>query len=224
MKNTLSGLVTKSKVSNRLLLVLVVVSIVPQFFVSRTLFISIAQTNQKKEKKITKARFENEPIEFVELKSNGNKFKLDEKFTQEEDWLKDFTLSIKNVSGKPITHISLAITFPETQSTGLPMTHFINYGVPPNVSQKNNDKLKLLAPNETVQISLSEENYAGLKNFLATRNHSLKDLTQARLTIMLVDFEDGTKWSAGDMYRPDPNRPGKYIAIDETGGKHNEKK
>jgi hypothetical protein len=216
MKNTLSGLVTKSKVSNRLLLVLVVVSMVPLFFVSRTLFISIAQTNDKKEKKFTKETFKNEPIEFIELKSNGKKFKLNEKLTQEDDWLKDFTINFKNISDKPITYVSIIINFPETRSNGLPMSYIIKFGVHPDFPNKNNDELKMVAPNEIAQISLSPERYEKVKAFLATRHHLLRDLTEANVTIQTIFFADGANWFGGTISRPDPNRPGKYIIVDEN--------
>lgn len=216
MKNTRYGLVTKDKVSNKLLLVLIVISMFPLFFVSRALFISVAQTKDKKEKKVTKESFKNEPIEFIELKSNGKKFKLDEKLTQEDDWLKDFTINFKNISDKPITYVSIIVNFPETRSNGLPMSHIIKFGVHPDLPNKNNDELKMVAPNEIAQINLSPERYDILKAFLATRHHLLKDLTEANITIQSVFFTDGTNWFGGAISRPDPNRPGKYIPVDEN--------
>lgn len=224
MKKPLYSLATKAKVSNRSLLILIVLLMVPLFFVSKALFTGIAQTNEKKQKKMTKETFKNEPIEFVELKSSGKKFKFGEKYIQESDWLKELTFDFKNVSGKTITYIGVAIIFPETQSTGVTISHSLSYGIPPNFPESEYNKSKLLIPNETAQIGFSAESYKALKNFLATRNHTLTDLTQAHLTIMSVFFEDGTKWGAGDMYRPDPNKPGKYIAIDEKPGGNNEKK
>ena len=175
-----------------------------------------AQTNDRNQKKIIRQTFKNEPIEFVEPKSNGEKFKFNEKFTQETEWLKDFNLDFKNISNKPIICVSIAITFPETASNGLPMTHFINYGVPPALEKNNVNEPKLLAPNETAQVGLSAEAYNHLTKFLATRNHTLTNLTEAHLTIMLVYFEDGTKWSGGDLYQPNSNRPRRYVAISES--------
>jgi len=216
MKNTRPRSLAKDKVSNRLLLVLVVVSMVPLFFVSRTLFIGIAQTNYKKEKVFTKESYKNEPIEFIVLKQNGKKFKLNEKLTQEDDWLKDFTIDFKNVSDQPITYVSIIINFPETRSNGLPMSYIIKFVVQPDLPNKNNDELKIVAPNEVAQINLSPERYEKVKAFLATRHHLLKDLTEANVAIQTVFFADGTNWFGGAISRPDPNRPGRYILVDEN--------
>ena len=217
MKNTRSGFMPEFEAYNRLLLVLIIILMVPVFFVSKALFTSIAQTNDKKEKKITKETYKNEPIDFVALKSNGKKLKLYEKFTQENDWLKDFTFEFKNVSGKPISYISIIVNFPETRSNGLPMSHIIKFGVHPVLNpNKNNDELKMVAPNDSAQILLSAERYDKLKEFLATRNHSLKDLTEANVAIQAVFFTDGTNWAGGSIYRPDPDRPGRYIFVDEN--------
>lgn len=205
---------SKIQIRRRILLLVFVLLMFPLFFISKNVFVGLTQTINKKEKKFTKENLKNEPVEFVDLKSNGKKFKLDEKSTQEEEWLKDFTIDFKNISGKPITYVSMTITFPETRSTGNTMTYFINYGVLPNTPNKNNDQPKLLAPNKIAQVALSPERYGKLKNFLATRNHALTDLTEARLRIMSVYFEDGTRWNAGAISRPDPNKPGRYIYDD----------
>jgi hypothetical protein len=195
----------ESKVSNRLLLVLIVILMIPVFFVSKASFTSIAQTNDIKEKKITKETYKNESIEFVALKSNGKKLKIGEKFTQENDWLKDFTFEFRNVSGKSITYISIIVNFPETRSNGFPMSYIIKFGFHPVLNpNKNNDELKMVASNESAQILLSAERYGKLQEYLPTRNHSLKDLTDANVAIQSVFFADGTKWSGGSIYRPDP--------------------
>lgn len=202
---------SKIQLRRRILLIIFVFSMFPLFFVSRNVFTGLTQTIDKKEKKFTKENLKNEPIEFVELNSNGKKFKLDEKSSQETEWLKNFTINFKNISDKPITYVNIAITFPETRASGLPMVYFIKYGVSPDVPNYSNDEPKLLLPNETAQISLSAERYNKLTNFLATRHHALTGLTEAHLTIQSVFFNDGTNWFAGAVSRPDPNRPGKYI-------------
>lgn len=224
MKKMLSSLVTNPKISNRLLLVLIVLLMVPVFFVSRALFIGFAQTNDKKEKKITKEQFKNEPIEFIQQKSNGKKFKLNEKFVQEDDWLKNLTIQFKNISDKSIIYADIAIGFPETESTGLRMGMSLEYGVHPRAPKReNNNEVKLLLPGEVGEVNLSPEKLTKLNNFFITR-HSPAELTELHLTIVGVFFEDGTYWSAGSMFRPDPDRPGRSIHINDNPKEGNNEK
>lgn len=189
------------------------------FIFSQNIVIVFSQTIDKSEKIITKESFKNEPIEIFELKSDEKTVKLKESFVQENDWLKDFTLKFRNVSGKSIVYVSTVIGFPETDSTGNRMVYYLKYGVNPLVKNNTKDEPELLAPDETAKLLLSVEKYTKLKNFLATRRHWLKDLTEIHLTIVSVYFDDGTHWSAGTTFRPDTNRPGKFIAVDENNQK-----
>lgn len=216
MKITQNASAKKSKISNRLLLLVVVISMIPLFFVSRTLFTSLAQTKATSEKKFIKESYKNEPIEFSSINSNGKKIKLNEKLIQENDWLKDLTIDFKNIYDKPITYISLIINFPETHSNGLPMSYIVKFGVHPNNANKNNYASEIVLPKEVAQINLSQKSYDALKTFLATRNFTLKDLTEANLAIQTVFFADGTIWFGGTISRPDPTHPGKYIRVDEN--------
>ena len=218
MKNNQYKLTTTNRISSRqrLVMFLLVLLMIPLFFVSRNIIVGFSQTENKSEKKITKESFKNEPIEIIDISSNEKSVELEENFVQKNDWLKDFTIKFKNVSGKSIVYVSTAIDFPGTDSTGNRMSFSLKYGVHPLVEKNANVKLELLAPNDMAELYLSAERYETLKNFLATRQHLLKDLTETHLTIVTVYFDDGTHWSAGTIYSPDPNRPGKFVAIDKN--------
>lgn len=207
----------KNKISwrQKFLLFLLVLSMIPVFFATKKIIVAFSQTKDRNRKEISKATFDPEPVEIVEITSDGKKLKLNEKFTQEDDWLKDFTIKFKNISGKPILYVSIVIGFPETDSTGNRMVYFLKYGVNPLIQKNGKDDFMLLAPDETVEVKLTPEKRTKLKDFLAQR-HFLADLTKAHLTLMVVHFEDGTYWSAGSIFRPDPNKPGKFIAVDEN--------
>lgn len=218
MKINQYNLAMRNRIASRqrLLMFLLVLLMIPLFFVSRNIIVGFSQTKDKSEKKITKESFKNEPIEIFELKSDEKAVKLKENFVQENDWLKNFTVRFRNVSGKSIVYVSMVIGFPETDSTGNRMVYYLKYGINPLVKKNTKDEPELLAPNEPAELVLSTEKYTKLKDFLTTRQHSLKDLTEIHLTIVSVYFEDGTHWSAGTMFRPDPNRPSKFVAVDEN--------
>lgn len=213
---------TKSdKISLRQALILFVLLLfmIPLFFTAKSLFTALAQTKLKKEKVIKKVSFDNEPIEFLKLESDGKAVKPSEKFIQEDDWLKDFTIKFKNISGKPITYVSIVLLFPETGPNGLPMSYPLRYGVLPlpakyGVQPKvvNKEQAKLLAPNDTAEVKLSDENFKALKQFLLSRS-LLSDLTEVNFRIMSVEFEDGTHYVGGTYWTPDPMNAGKFMPV-----------
>jgi hypothetical protein len=69
---------------------------------------------------------------------------------------------------------------------------------------------KLLVVGDMDGVGYDPAKLAHLKAFVGQR-HDLNELTEADLSIQAVYFADGTKWSAGDYYRPDTTRPGKFI-------------
>lgn len=195
---------------------LIFVSLAALFFVSGNTFAGYAQTTDKATKLITKENFKNEPIEFLEIKSNEKPVAVNENFTQENDWLRNFTVKFKNNSATSIVYVSLLIGFPETEATGNRMSHFLKYGINPLAKNQSKIKPELLPPGETAELFLSAESHTILDNFLATRHHFTQDLTKIHLTIMAIYFDDGTHWSAGTVFRPDPNNPGKFVPVTET--------
>jgi hypothetical protein len=202
---------SKTRMSHRFLLLIVAFSMLPLFFISKSVITGFTQSLAKDRKEIKKITFDNEPIEITGLESDAKTVKLNEKFTQKDDWLKDFTIKFKNISGKSIVYLSIAVDFPETESTGYPMVYFLKYGVNPLAPKTANDKPETLAPGDAAELKLNAEKHTRLKNFLSQR-HLLADLTKADFRIMTVHFADGTHWTAGTTYRPDPNRPGKFVA------------
>lgn len=200
----------------KLLLIFITLSMIPLFFAAKSVFTILAQTRDKQEKKITKEKFKNEPIEILEINSDSKKVEFQEKFIQEGDWLKDFTIKFKNISDKPIIYISTVISFPETDSTGKQMVYFLKYGVNPLVQSNISDESVSLAANDTAELRLTAEKFSKLKDFLATRQHSLRNLSETHLTIMAVYFDDGTFWSSGTVFRPDPDKPGKFIPAENN--------
>ncbi len=202
---------------NKLLLLLLIFSMIPVFFLSKSVFTALAQRKDSKIKMIKKMNFSDsfvkEPIEIIEVRSNGKVIKLDENF-EDENWLKDFTIKFKNISGKTITSIDLNLLFPETathgEPWGVPTSYSLNYGLSPTKHKAGAVGMKILKPDEIDETALAPTSFATLQRFVAIRS-DLSNLTTANLTVVAVEFDDGTHWSAGDIFRPDPNRPGKFV-------------
>lgn len=201
--------------TQKIILLLVAVLMFPLFSVSKGFFATFAQTTDKREKVIKKIPFKNEPIEFLGIETDGTTISSDAKFVREGEWLKDFTIRFRNISGKPIVYLSVVLGFPETGGKEPPIGYSVKYGVNPmvnNPSVKNDTgaNRSSIAPNEVAEIKISPEGFETLKTFIATRSQ-LRELTTIDYRIMVVYFEDGSAWSSGHYLRPDPDRPGKFL-------------
>jgi hypothetical protein len=68
------------------------------------------------------------PLESTETMLPNEGLRSNE-FDADVDWLKDFTISVKNVSPKTITYVNVNLTFPEVTWHGLPALHQFFFGV-----------------------------------------------------------------------------------------------
>ncbi len=195
---------------------------VPVFFVSKSVFTVLAQKTDPDKKIVRKMNFPNshtkEPMEILEVRSNGKVIQLDKEFT-DDVWLQDFTIKFKNVSGKTITFIYMVLVFPETaqasEPIGIPTSHPVIYGLFPSRQATGAIGMKLLENNKVDEITLSAKSFDTLKTLLGKRR-DMSLLSTAELHTVSVDFEDGMRWSAGDLFRPDPASPGKYTVVKEN--------
>lgn len=206
----------------KLVVILLLLLMVPVFFVSRSVFTALAQVKDTKNKVIKKMNFAavrvKEPIEILEMRSNGKLVRFEEPFV-DDDWLKDLTIKFTNVSDKTITHVNLNLRFPETADAGepfgVPTTYTLNYGRTRTQERAGADGIKILEPGETAEIILEPTSYAKLKQFVGQRR-DLNDLTTTSLSVIVVYFDDGMQWSAGDLWRPDPARLGQFVLANNT--------
>lgn len=196
-----------------LAILLVIVGGLAAFFISKTVFSAFAQKIDTTNKVVNKIEFRNsrvrEPIEIVEMRSNGNVIEMDSTF-QDTAWLKDLTIRFKNVSGKTITHVDLNLLFPETADGTHPKSYSLIYGLYFSKQKPDAPGMKYLRPGEIAEVSLNSTGYGKLKGLVAATKE-LDQLTRTNLSLQVVYFEDGTQWSAGEMFRQDPANPGNFI-------------
>ncbi|MGB9181766.1 MAG: hypothetical protein WCB68_21225 [Pyrinomonadaceae bacterium] len=156
--------------------------------------------------------FPNSPVEIVDLHVKDMNVKLGEKFKLDNDWLRTIRFKLKNISDKPITHISLNLDFPETTSADPRMAYSLEFGQRPGARQNKSGPIFLIK-GDMASVALSEAQYADLKRFVETKR-PLTTINRVLLSIPLVFFADGTVWSGGTLYRPDPTAPNKMRAVD----------
>jgi len=183
---------------------------------------SVNQASQDtiKERAISIEKHANAPIEFDDLslsvqsikdrlqttKKNAKAELKEVKIKAADNWMKDFHIRIRNVSNKTITAVSLEwwITHP---ALDLPliikMTRNLRGG-------------RVLAANDELVIDSGEKEYNQATHFIQSKGGT-DSVTTATLKLDQVEFEDGTRWRLGSLFRRDPVDPKLWIKIQATG-------
>jgi hypothetical protein len=167
----------------------------------------VAVAAQNQERVIKKLSNVNEPVKIRIVKTKKGTTAIGKKFSDDDDWVKGLTLNLLNTSDKPITHISVDVTFlrPENDVTSdePPFAIFLTY---------SSEQAKPLEPGESVEVSLADEEYPRIRRTLSKLSYpaSIKEI---ELYITKVNFDDGTAWHTGRMFRYDPQNPGKAVPI-----------
>src|SRR5262245_17261736 len=86
-------------------------------------------------------------------------------FDADSDWLKDFTISVKNISPKTITYTQVNLRFPEVMKNGGVAQQQIHLGVDKD-RMFSRPELRL-APNEVLEIPLSKS-YDDIRTLVKT--------------------------------------------------------
>jgi hypothetical protein len=174
---------------------------------------------QRQERAIKKNSWKNEPIKVLSVKIKKKEIKLAEKFLEGDDWLKGLTLKVQNVSDKPITFVSLSLDFPIPEGSGIdvPSSYVFEYGRNPRIPEGINlpDIPQPIQLKETREIVLPDAEYANLLDFLK-RTHYPNSIKNVEIVIGKVVFDDGTMWSAGVLFRRDPNDPDAWIKVETS--------
>lgn len=167
----------------------------------------------------------NQPIDIVAVKVNGALVEPGRKFAGDVDWFNGMTVTIKNVSDKPVVFATVAVMAPHekngvrTQVEGRDIYELIElmYGDPPPMPGKarSNPVLPLM-PGQTADVLLDErwrdEFYSRFR-----RQDSSTDIPELTLSVHRVAFlgDDDTMWMHGFRRRRDPKDPMSWLTIDD---------
>jgi hypothetical protein len=182
---------------------------------------------KKEDRIITKYTWRNEPLEVSSLKVKGKLTKLGLKLMEDDDWLRGFSVTVKNVSKKTIIFIELNLEFPSAANTDQErpsVDHLMygNYPLPPGEeATTSHPDQPPLPPGEKANLTLTD--YDGLRDFLlqTKKQTSIKELG---ISINEVFFDDGTKWSGGQMFRRDSTDPNRWYPLGPIDSLSNHKR
>ncbi len=163
-----------------------------------------------------KNNFANPPIAIVS-REVGNTPIIDSKILAGSDWLRDLTLTVKNISTKQIVRFEINLKIEKKGAmpydAGMEF-HFALGRVPvldatgkPTGEYKPSKALK---PGETVRVKVQEHQLRILDDI---KMYGVGDIDRVLMSIRRVIFDDGSGWFVGIETREDPNVPGSQIPI-----------
>jgi hypothetical protein len=156
--------------------------------------------------------YANEPLRIINVKAANKSIALGEKFDGGDDWLKDASVRVKNISDKDIIYIEIDFNFPETRTSGNEMSYRLKMGHRPEAHDTNPPLM--LKRNDEALLTLDQEKYDQLLRFVGER-HPISAIRRAVIRIGFVIFADGTAWSGGLFHRRDPNNPNRYVPVND---------
>jgi hypothetical protein len=160
-------------------------------------------------KEVKKSSFANEPIKILKMKGKGKDLSLNERFKSDDaDWLRDFTLTIENTSGKAITHLTFTLFFPPRAngSTGeTSYTFELKYGLSPQsehyAESRNHRPERVIKQKEKYDLSLSTEQYEHIRKALTYYGYP-PDIREVEIWLDEVGFDDGTYQIGSQIFGP----------------------
>lgn len=138
----------------------------------------------------------NEPIRITTATGKGGRsIRIGQSQQADDDWLRDLTVSIKNISDKNILFVELELHFPRPNpAPDVPTTAYsMIFGTPPKLVGESSP---VLMPNKQWQASLSAEDYTSLGELLAQTGYS-PSIKEVEVITREVLFADKTKWATG---------------------------
>lgn len=168
--------------------------------------------------------YKDQPVEIVDVKVKKTQIKPNRSFIEGSDWLNGMTVSLKNVSDKPIAYVSVLVGAyyekdgKRIRKEGMDVQAGIQlkYGAQPPRSRETAPHYEApLLPSETVDLVLSERLRDELYSLLKAENAST-DVTEATIRVYEAFFEadSDTMWSTGFMLRRGRKDPNTFVPVE----------
>jgi hypothetical protein len=138
------------------------------------------------------------PIEITNVAVNGKTIIIGESFATSDNWIRNLTVRVKNISGQPIKSIDMSISFPDVRtSNGTGIGFTLRGGSTPAGKQK------AIMPGEEVELKWIEAEYQMFKEMSVRLNVSA-DYRKAQIGMTSVIFTDGTLWGSDCLKATEP--------------------
>jgi hypothetical protein len=163
------------------------------------------------------------PVQVTEIRVKGKRVELDVPFLHTEDWLRDFSVVVKNISDKPILGLSLNLewaTDPSDEIPYIPET-FIYAGQQFLLGPDGPGRKLVLKPGETIELFVEQSWWESHNNHIAgTAHETHKQIPEtirrsATLKYDYVGFDRDYAWVHGFYSYRDPDNQNVF-KVDET--------
>lgn len=136
--------------------------------------------------------------------------------------MKGLTVNVENKSNKNINYVSVLIVYSRVEndeaSNEAPLGDSIPYGVSPFRKSSAPAQVHPIPPGGSIDLALTERAYD--ENVVASKNLKYKkSVRRIELSVEEVGFEDGTAWSKGQYWKPDPDKPGQWLPLEQEVGR-----
>ncbi|HEV7681209.1 MAG TPA: fasciclin domain-containing protein [Pyrinomonadaceae bacterium] len=151
----------------------------------------------------------NEPVKIVSVKlRGGEQIKPGIPFPAVDDWVRGLTLTVTNVSKRPVCFIHVQLHLPRpADDAEEPADDALMFVCDPvTITQPYP-----LMPGMSMDITLRDSDYEPHKALLERNGYSLS-ISDLELKVLEVKFfrDKNRKWAKGQMMRQDPDKPGDW--------------
>ncbi len=147
------------------------------------------------------------PMKIMSVRTKGRKVESNKPFVDDDDWLKELTVDVRNASDKTLTFLQLELFFPRPQPDAKkPGASFtLDFGDNPfgydSAAAMPPLSVKPIPPGEHLEITLTDNRLSALSTLLIDTGFFVTSKLEIRVN--LIGFNDGTAWS-GQMVQRQP--------------------
>jgi hypothetical protein len=154
------------------------------------------------------------PVEIVSMKVTGKEIQAGEKISGNDDWLRGLSFTLKNISDKPISFISMGLRVDRPTRI---LVYNLDFGFDPSSgAYKSESAPQIIAPGESVDLVLTKDKYAVFLKMLQWAEFSRSfDVAQYYVGRVRFENEPDVIWEGGNLKRRDPNSSSKFDVIEK---------
>lgn len=183
--------------------------------------------SQQPDRIVVRKPWPTEPVKVVAVKTkNKANVEIGKAFVEDDDWLDGFKVKVVNNYHKTITVMTISMVFRRDPGDIRPpfawSLHFGPSAMTPEY--KDRDPNKVVKAGETVELSVSPEDYITIKAGFEQTGYPTK-IKRVELVVREVGFEDGSVLRGGTFFLQDPANPDdptKKVRVPEPSGAQNQ--
>jgi len=173
-----------------------------------------SRVSSQNERKLVRSNWRREPVRVNTVKLRGRATEFGKAFTEaDDDWLKGFSLNVTNTSNKDIVFVELSLTLfgkdEKLAPNRTPVGYPVFYGSPEGIFD-GSTKARPIRPNESADITLTDEEHENLKELLLNNNYPIV-FGHVDVRLDKVVFADGVVWYKSYYFYRDPSNPNRFI-------------